>query len=73
MNTSKNIGELSFLTFLLKVIKGNYDPEHNHNTSGYEPNYNSANKLFKVAKQDILIEKSLRWIFKQVTREDSIS
>ena len=73
VNTSKNVGELSFLTFLLKVIKGNYEPEHNQNTSGYEPNYNSANKLFKVAKQDIIIEKPLRWFFKQITREDSIS
>ena len=59
MNSSKNVGELSFLTFLLKVIKGNYEPEHNQNTSGYEPNYNLANKLFKVAKQDIIIEKPL--------------
>ena len=36
---------------LLQVIKGNYEPEHSQNTSGYEPNYNSANKLFKVVKQ----------------------
>ena len=60
MNTSKNVGELSSLTFLLQVIKGNYEPEHSQNTSGYKPNYNSANKLFKVAKQDIIIEKPLR-------------
>ena len=59
MNTSKNVGELSSLTFLLQVIKGNYEPEHSQNTSGYEPNYNSANKLFKVAKKDIIIEKPL--------------
>ena len=59
MNTTKNDGGLSSLTFFLKVIKGNYEPEHNQNTSGYEPNYNSANKLFKVAKQDIIIEKPL--------------
>ena len=45
---------------LLQVIKGNYEPEHSQNTSGYEPNYNSANKLFKVAKKDIIIEKPLR-------------
>ena len=48
MNTSKNIGELSSLTFLLQVIKGNYKREHNQDTSGYEPNYNSANKTFYV-------------------------
>ena len=39
---------------------GNYEPENNQNTSGYEPIYNSANKLFKVAKQGIIIEKPLR-------------
>ena len=38
MKTSKNVGELSSLTFLLKVIKGNYKPEHSQNTSGCEPN-----------------------------------
>ena len=65
VNTSKNVEELSSLTFLLKVIKGNYEPEHNQNTSGYKPNYNSANKLFKVAKQDIIIEKPLRWFANQ--------
>ena len=61
VNISKNVGELSFLTFLLQVIKDNYKPEHSQNTRGYEPNYNSANKLFKVAKKDIIIEKPLRW------------
>ena len=45
---------------LTQVIKGNYEPEHSQNTSDYEPNYNSANKLFKVAKKDIIIEKLLR-------------
>ena len=47
------------LKFLLKVIKGNYKPEHSQNASGYEPNYKSANTLFKVARQDIIIEKPL--------------
>ena len=65
VNTSKNVGELSSLAFLLKVIKGKYEPEHNQNTSGYEPNYNLANKLFEVAKQDIIIEKPLRWFSNQ--------
>ena len=62
MSTSKNVGELSFLSFLLQVIKGNYKPEHSQNTSGYKPNYNSANMLFKVAKRDIIIEKPLGMI-----------
>ena len=60
VNTSKNVEEPSSLTFLLQVIKGNYEPEHSQNTSGYEPNYNSENKLFKVAKKDIITEKQLR-------------
>ena len=60
MNTSKNVGELSSLTFLLQVIKGNYESEHSQNISGSEPNYNSANKLFKVARKEIIIEKPLR-------------
>ena len=59
MITSKNVRELSSLTFLLQVIKSNCKPEHNQNTSGYELKYNSANKLFKVAKKDIIIEKPL--------------
>ena len=46
---------------LLQVIKGNYEPEHSQNRSGYEPNYNSANKLLKVTKKDIIIEKPLLW------------
>ena len=50
---------------LTQVIKGNYEPEHSQNTSDYEPNYNSANKLFKVAKKDIIIEKLLRWFANQ--------
>ena len=53
VNTSKNVGDLSSLTFLLQVIKGNYEPEHSQNTSSYEPNYNTANKLFKVAKRTL--------------------
>ena len=61
VNTSKNVGELTSLTFLLQMIKGNYEPEHSQNTSSCEANYNSANKLFKVAKKDIIIEKPLRW------------
>ena len=56
VNRSKNVRQLSSLTLLLKVIT---------NKSGYERNYNSAKKLFKVAKQDIIIEKLLRWFFKQ--------
>ena len=59
VNTSKNVGELSSLTFLLQVIKGNCEREHSQNTSGYEPNYNSTNNLFKVAKKDIIMEKPL--------------
>ena len=55
-----NIGGLSSLTFLLQVIKGNYERGHGQSPSGYEPNYNSANKLFKVAKKDIIIERPLR-------------
>ena len=55
-----NIGGLSSLTFLLQVIKGNYEREHSQSTSGYKPNYNSANKLFKFAKKDIIIERPLR-------------
>ena len=35
VNTSKNVGELSSLTLLPQVIKGNYEPEHSHNISGY--------------------------------------
>ena len=71
MSTSKNVGELSSLTFLLQVIKGNYELEHSQNTSSYKPNYNSANKLFKVAKKDVIIEKPLRCLqikltFKQI-------
>ena len=61
VNTSKNVGKLSSLKFLLQVIKDNYDPDHSQKTSGYDPSYNSANKLFKVTKKDIIIEKSLRW------------
>ena len=61
VNTSKNVGELYSLTFLLRVIKGNYKPKQGQNTSGYEPNYDSANKLFKVDKKDIIIEKPSRW------------
>ena len=60
MNTSKSVGELISLTLSLQVIKGNYEPEHSQNTSWYEPKYNSANKLFKVAKKDIIIQKPLR-------------
>ena len=59
MITSKNIGELSSLTFLLQVIKGNYKPEHNQDTSGHEPNYNSANKIFYVGLQ-------IKLTFKQI-------
>ena len=47
MNTSKNVGELSSLTFLLQGIEGNYEPEHSQNTSGYKPNYNSAQSCLK--------------------------
>ena len=60
VNTIKNVGELSSLTFLLQVIKDHYEPEHSQNTSSYEPKCNSAKKLFKVAKKDIIIEKPLR-------------
>ena len=42
VNTSKDVVELSSLTFLLQVIKGNYELEHGQNTSDYEPNYNSV-------------------------------
>ena len=56
MNTSKNVGELSSLTFLLQMIKGNYEPEHSQNTSDYQPNCNSTSKLFKVAR---LLERKL--------------
>ena len=71
MNTIKNVGELSSLTFLLQVIKGNYKPEQSQNTSGYEPIYNSASKLFKVDEKEIIIEKPLldfqiKLIFKQM-------
>ena len=52
VNTSKNVGELSSLTFLVQVIKGIYKPEFSQNTSGYEPNYNSTSRFFKVAKKD---------------------
>ena len=38
---------------LLQVIKGNYEPEHTQNRSGYEPNYNSANNLLKVTKKKL--------------------
>ena len=60
VNSSKNVAELNSLIFLLQVIKSNYEPEHSQNTSDYEPNYNPANKLFKVAKKYIIIEKPLR-------------
>ena len=56
MNTSKNVGELSSLTFLLQMIKGNYEPEHSQNTSVCQPNCNSTSKLFKVAR---LLERKL--------------
>ena len=56
MNTSKNVGELLSVTFLLQVIKGNYEPEHSQNTSGYKPNYNTANKLSKVAKKELNLQ-----------------
>ena len=45
MNTNKNVGEISSLTFLLQVIKGNCEPEYSQNASGYEPNYNSEKQL----------------------------
>ena len=65
VNTSKNVRELSSLTFLLQAINGNYEPEQWQNTSGYELNYNSAKKLFKVAEKEIIIEKPLRWFANQ--------
>ena len=58
MTTSKNVGELSFQTFLLQVVNGNYVPEHSQNISGCDPNYDLANSyLFEVAKKDITIKK----------------
>ena len=41
------------------MVRGNYEPELSQNTSRYEPKYNSGNKLFKVAKKDVIIEKPL--------------
>ena len=73
MNTSKNVGELSSLTFLLQVIKDNYEPEHSQNINGYETNYKQVNKLLKVAKKDIIISQRNHYVdleikltFKQV-------
>ena len=43
MNTSKNVGELSSLTFLLQLIKGNYEPEHSQNVT----QQTSRSKLLK--------------------------
>ena len=60
VNTSKNAGELSSLTFLPQVIKDNYEPGHSQNTGAYEPNHNSGNQLFKVAQKEIITEKLLR-------------
>ena len=45
VNTNKNVGEISSLTFLLQVIKGNCETEYSQNASGYEPNYNSEKQL----------------------------
>ena len=65
LRESKNVGELSSLTFLLQMIEGNYELEHSQNKSGYEANYNSANKLFKVTKKDMIIKKPLCWFANQ--------
>ena len=43
MTTIKNVGELSFQTFLSHAVIGNYEPEHSQNASNCEPNDNSAN------------------------------
>ena len=59
VNANRSVGGLSSLTFSPQVIKGNYEPQHSQNTSGCEPNYSSTNKLFKIAKKDIIIEKPL--------------
>ena len=64
MNTSKNAGKLSSLKFLLQVIKDNYEPDHSQKTSGYDPSYNSANKLFKVTKKDIIHREIITLIWK---------
>ena len=50
----------------LQVIKGNHKLAHSQNTSDYKTNFNPGNNdLFKVAKNDIIIEKPLRWFENQ--------
>ena len=45
----------------LEMIKGNHKLAHSQNTSDYKTNFNPGNNgLFKVAKNDIIIEKPLR-------------